>query len=257
MTLPLLGPSRSRSPSGRRAPVGAAALGALGLGGLALVALSASLDAWVAAAVADLPVEVKRLADNVSDLGRSGYMFALSVAAVLAGLALQRLDRGRTATEAAAALRERGGYVLAVLTVSGLLAQVVKHLVGRARPHLLAAFGPYHFDLLSLKASLASFPSGHATTVFAMAVALAPFTPRAGRALLLAAAVCVAAARVAIDAHYVSDVVAGGVLGALSALALARLFASWSVAFDRDAAAVRLRHGGAVTRFIRDGGVPR
>ena len=62
------------------------------------------------------------------------------------------------------ALRERALYVFGVLATSGILAQVVKHLVGRARPRMMSTFGPYHFDLLSMGADFASFPSGHAAS---------------------------------------------------------------------------------------------
>ena len=71
-------------------------------------------------------------------------------------------------------------YFLAVQAVSGIVSQVVKHLVGRARPRLIEIAGPFHFDLFSLKAVLASFPSGHTTTVFAACGALSLLSPRLG-----------------------------------------------------------------------------
>lgn len=252
MTLPLLGPS---PPASRAGWVAGGTVVAIGCAALAV--LSVFFDARVAGAVALLPPGAKRAAGLVSDLGQSGYMFATAILVLLLGLALGRVGRGPLAAVAAAALRERALYVLAVLAVSGLLAQLVKHLIGRARPRLMAVFGPYHFDLLSLKASLASFPSGHAATVFAMAVALGALLPWVWRVPLFAVAAGVGVSRVVVDAHFVSDVVAGGALGILSALAVARAFATWSTAFDREDGALRLRHAGAVARLVRAGPGPR
>ncbi len=216
----------------------------------ALAGLSVAFDARIAAAVAHLPPWAVTMARLVSDLGRSTYMFALAALAVAGAVAAQSFTRRSETRRLLIAVRERGFYMLGVLAVSGILAQLIKHLVGRARPHLMPALGPYHFDLLSMKASLASFPSGHATTVCAVAAALGLLAPR-GRIALFAAAGLVAALRIAVDAHYFSDVVAGGTLGVSSALSVARVCAGWSFAFERDAAAIRLKDAGIVLRRLR------
>jgi undecaprenyl-diphosphatase len=66
-----------------------------------------------------------------------------------------------------------------------------------------------------------SFPSGHTITAFAVAVALAEFYPEMLPGLFFCAA-SVAASRVVLGMHFLSDVVAGAALGAtLGALATA------------------------------------
>lgn len=112
-------------------------------------------------------------------------------------------------------LRERTvwafAFVVAAVGGEELITSVVKSLVDRARPTLnpaAASLGP-------------SFPSGHSATAAAFyaaaALLLGRSSPRARRALLagLAAgiAVAVAASRVLLDDHWVSDVVAGLALG--------------------------------------------
>jgi undecaprenyl-diphosphatase len=70
-----------------------------------------------------------------------------------------------------------------------------------------------------------SFPSGHAATSFAIATLLALAFPAAA-APLLAMAGAIAASRVALGLHYVSDVLAGAMLGiATGALGYALLLA--------------------------------
>ena len=168
------------------------------------------------------------------------------------GLALAivavRQRGGRFGTDRSLALLgERAAFVFATVALSGLLAQLVKHVVGRARPKLVDTTGAFHVDLFSIKASLASFPSGHTASAFGLALALGMMERRFAAVLLLLA-VGVAAARVALGAHYPSDVVAGAALGAGVTLALAVQFARRGIAFERSAgrAGVALKGDGAV-----------
>jgi membrane-associated phospholipid phosphatase len=95
--------------------------------------------------------------------------------------------------------------------LSSLVSTVVKALVDRPRP----TFDP----LVDLPAS-ASFPSGHATTAFAAAVACAVLIPRL-KWPALTLATLVAVSRVYLGVHYVFDVVAGALLGTAVGLAVA------------------------------------
>ncbi len=105
---------------------------------------------------------------------------------------------------------------------------------------MLEGVGAFHFDPVSWKNALASFPSGHSTTVFAAAVALGFIFPRA-RAAWLVAAVVIAASRVLVGAHYPSDVVAGAALGACVAYLLAWVFARRSICFDATSPTLRIK----------------
>lgn len=94
-----------------------------------------------------------------------------------------------------------------------LLAEAIKLAVPRHRPDLHGLVATPHSH---------SFPSGHAATSFACATALAVCVPRLRvPAFLLAAAI--AYSRLYVGVHYPLDVVAGAVLGVVSATALLRL----------------------------------
>ena len=69
-----------------------------------------------------------------------------------------------------------------------------------------------------------SFPSGpHAITAFSVAISVGLFYPQLLGALL-AAAVLIAASRIILGMHFLSDVLAGGVLGTLLGFAAFRCF---------------------------------
>ncbi len=127
---------------------------------------------------------------------------------VLAGLAHDLVRRRRLPGTALASG--------AALGVASFVTDLVKQAVDRARPPLsdaaVQAVGPLP--------SSPSFPSGHAATAFAAAVALAVLVPRL-RVPALALATVVAVSRVYLGVHFWLDVLAGAALGALIGLAVA------------------------------------
>ena len=116
----------------------------------------------------------------------------------------------------------RGFLGGAAVAAAGLLDQVLKNLLCRARPSAADA-GVFFREVPCVPApyALASFPSGHATTVFALAAILSLWYPRWTVAWLALAAV-VGWSRIALGPHFPSDVVAGAVLGVAVALVFFR-----------------------------------
>ena len=188
--------------------------------------------------------------ERITQLGTSGYIFALSGLLVVTSLLLQRRGHGRRRDVALAHLGGRAFFVLAVNAVAGILSQVLKHLFGRARPKLIDMVGPFHFDFMPWDATFASFPSGHSITAFCTAVALGYFMPRL-RWPLLFVALLVAMSRVIIGAHYPSDVLAGAAIGVGTALLMRRAFARRGIVFRETARGVEPRAFGRLWRDLR------
>ncbi|MGI5428149.1 phosphatase PAP2 family protein [Streptomyces sp. CA-179760] len=140
-----------------------------------------------------------RVACAARALSWAGEHAALWLAAGLAGAAV---DRGR-----------RGAWLRGTALTAGahLVSMGVKRVVRRPRPA--------HVEPLVRTAGRHSFPSSHAASATAAAVAFGALGARAVPPL--AAAVCVS--RLVAGVHYPSDVAAGAALGALTA----RLGARW------------------------------
>jgi lipid A 4'-phosphatase len=111
-------------------------------------------------------------------------------------------------------------FLFATIAVSGVAVDILKILIGRARPKLLFLDGTYDFTWFGWHADHWSFPSGHAATAAALMTALWCLWPRP-LWLYVAGAALVAIARVATGQHYLSDVIAGDVIGVLTTRALA------------------------------------
>ena len=210
-----------------------------------IVVVAIQADAFAARAVVGWPTEVKAVFGQITYLGLSGYMFTLCGLVLLLAILARGRERGAGFDRACLFLAERAGFLIAVLAVSGLASQVIKHLFGRARPSLIDMVGPFHFDLMAVKSTYASMPSGHSVSAFAMAVAIGWMAPRL-RWPLLFLALLIATSRVVISAHYPSDVIAGAALGVACAIVLRRAFALRGLAFRWTPAGPRLRGAGRV-----------
>jgi membrane-associated phospholipid phosphatase len=122
--------------------------------------------------------------------------------------------------------------VLSTIGLSGLMVNVLKYGIGRARPIYFNDLGDLSLHPFALDARFASFPSGHATTmgaVFGIALLLSPERKH----IALAVTLWIASTRIFVDAHYPSDTVAGFGLGCAFAVACAVVFARLGFIFRR------------------------
>lgn len=121
-------------------------------------------------------------------------------------------------------LMEAGWQSLVAHGAAALLVTVLKHVVGRPRPKFNHAGG---FQLWpSLDNGFDSFPSGHAAASFAVAAVLARRYPSAGW-LWYGAAVFVACSRILRGSHFVTDVMAGAILGLVAGWIISRPLEQW------------------------------
>lgn len=212
-----------------------------------------AVDKPLALAVRGLDPSIMRLAGQISQTGDSKWSLVPIGVAVLVMLVVRSAKVGRTWRASCDWLVQALSFVFAAVAGSGLLVDVIKVLIGRARPRMLAE-GFYGFSPPGLDSSFQSFPSGHSNTLFALAVALGLLAPR-WRGWLLVLAGAFALCRVGANAHYLSDVVAGGVLGVATTLWLRDWFGArgwvfvpaphggWRIAAPGRLLIVRLKRG--------------
>jgi membrane-associated phospholipid phosphatase len=199
----------------------------------ALIAIAAAMifaDADVAEAVKQMPRWIIEVFDVLTDFGRSGWFLlplggVLIAIAALASPVLAPIER-----RVLAAIAVRAGFLFVAIAAPSLFVTLIKRMIGRARPYVVAHADPFLYVPFAWRADHASMPSGHAATAFAAAVAVGILWPRL-RAPMLAYALVIAVSRVVLDAHYVSDVIAGAIVGALGAIMIRDWFASRRLGF--------------------------
>lgn len=104
--------------------------------------------------------------------------------------------------------------LFAAVAASGIVANVIKVIISRARPPLLINDGIATFNFLAFRFDYLwnSFPSGHATTGIAIAVAGSAVFPKL-RVVMWSAGLAIAFGRLIYNVHYLSDVIGGIVIG--------------------------------------------
>ncbi len=197
---------------------------------LVIAAAMVFVDGPIAQAARRAPTWAVILYDFLTDFGRSGWFLwptgaALAALAALASPALAPVHR-----LVLAAVAVRAGFLFAAIAAPSLFVTAVKRVIGRARPFVGELADPFNYAPFIWRADYASMPSGHATTAFAAAIAVGALWPRLRTPMLIYALV-IAVSRVVLDAHYVSDVIAGAIAGSIGALIVRDWFAARRLGF--------------------------
>ncbi|ADZ70426.1 PAP2 superfamily protein [Polymorphum gilvum SL003B-26A1] len=167
----------------------------------------------------------------LTDLGKAHWILWSTGLFCLACLAFADIDRLTWRVRMGLSMAwTYAAFVFFSVASTGILAILFKWTLGRARPKLYETVGPVEFDLFAFHGSYTSFPSGHSTTVAALATALALIFP-SWRWLIIVAAFWIAFSRIMVGAHYPSDVIAGTLLGATVTLFCARWMARRRLGF--------------------------
>lgn len=213
-----LGRVLSRPPPGLRRFAG---LGAVTAAAIALAV--AYLDLPLAIAFHDDNPTVQHVFRIITTFGIStGWLVAAAGLALICALAARRQgDPARARRLAQAAWR--AGFVFLAVAGAGLAGDILKPLFGRARPKLWFSEHIFGFTWHGGAAAYWSFPSGHTITIVALAAALSLIHPR-GLPYYSAAAALVAASRIVLTEHYLSDVLGGTFIALAVVWAVAAAF---------------------------------
>jgi undecaprenyl-diphosphatase len=140
----------------------------------------------------------------ITHLGSAGGTIAIVMATALAGF----ITKDPSTTKAGI------GAALSLFLCSSVI-QVLKKKVNRPRPQFLVE-GLKAFDVPICPYS---FPSGHTGAALAISLTIYSYLPAFGT-VLIALSILIGFSRVYLGVHFVSDVLAGGLIGGLISLIL-------------------------------------
>ena len=175
-------------------------------------------------AVAEQAAEVRhhpvtRALGHLSDVADQPPMLTLG-ALVLAGGLITGQRR----------IAEAGGRLLASVALATAIKTVVKRVVVRTRPHVLADGGRYETGWLgATDGPHSSFPSGHTADAVAAARAVVRVYPEA-RLPLYGAAAAIGTIQIPRCAHYPSDITAGALVGLAAEAIVDQVWSRWGEA---------------------------
>ncbi|MBA4036815.1 MAG: phosphoesterase [Bradyrhizobium sp.] len=252
---------RSRSHSRRAEAARRAARHVLWLSaglGATVIVLMYVLDAWEIAQMPKRGTPSLWWVRILTDFGKDEYVLlalgAVLIAVAFAAPALHGIQRSLLL-----GLGTRLQFLFLSVALSALVTDVIKWCVGRGRPFVGGEANPFNFSHFAGTPAFASFPSGHATTAFALAVAVAAVWPKA-RVVMAVYALIIAATRLVLLAHHPSDVVAGALVGIIVAMFVRYWFAARRLGFaiQRDGTIVSLvgPSSGRLKRVARSASAP-
>ncbi|WP_223479278.1 phosphatase PAP2 family protein [Oricola indica] len=168
---------------------------------------------------------------GITDVAKSGvYIVSAVIVVAIIGMLNWRDIRHATRRSLMTAYGQ-AAFILVSVAGPGILVNVIKQFVGRARPRIADEVGVYALAPFEFDHVYQGFPSGHAATAGSLAMILMLWHPRArwpafGLLFLLACA------RIPAGAHYPSDVIAGFSFAAILTLVLARWLARRRAVFQ-------------------------
>jgi membrane-associated phospholipid phosphatase len=208
--------------------------------GAAIIVLMYAIDAWEIAQMPKRGTPSLWWVRILTDFGKDEYVLAvlagLLVAVAIVSPALRGIQRSLLV-----GLGTRLQFIFCAVAVPTLVTEVLKYSVGRGRPFVGGEANAFHFSHFAGNPAYYSFPSGHATTAFALAFAVSVVWPQA-RVAMAVYAIVIAATRLVLVAHHPSDVVAGALVGIVGAMFVRYWFAARRLGFaiQRDGSIVSL-----------------
>lgn len=175
----------------------------------------------------------------ITDAGLSAWYLWPSALIFLAGIVAWKIKRF---PERFSLLWRAGTLMFFAVGGAGIFVNILKPIFARARPKLwedhITGFFHYGEVLSGQLSKYNSFPSGHAATALAAATVIAmllPLKKKFSRIAVFVVAGVIAASRVMVGAHHVSDTIVGAVIGIWAAVItknyLAR--AEWAAAISK------------------------
>ena len=197
--------------------------------GAAIIVLMYAIDAWEIAQMPKRGTPSLWWIRILTDFGKDEYVLAvlagLLVAVAIVSPALRGIQRSLLV-----GLGTRLQFIFCAVAVPTLVTEVLKYSVGRGRPFVGGEANAFHFSHFAGNPAYYSFPSGHATTAFALAFAVSVVWPKA-RVAMAVYAIVIAATRLVLVAHHPSDVVAGALVGIVGAMFVRYWFAARRLGF--------------------------
>jgi membrane-associated phospholipid phosphatase len=208
--------------------------------GAAIIVLMYAIDAWEIAQMPKRGTPSLWWVRILTDFGKDEYVLAvlagLLIAVAIVSPALRGIQRSLLL-----GLGTRLQFIFCAVALSSLITEVLKYSIGRGRPFVGGEANAFHFSHFAGNPAYYSFPSGHATTAFALALAVSAVWPQA-RAAMAVYALIIAATRLVLLAHHPSDVVAGAMVGIVGTMFVRYWFAARRLGFaiQRDGSIVSL-----------------
>jgi membrane-associated phospholipid phosphatase len=228
---------------------------------VSLFLIALLFDAPISNTLRNWPAHERAFFAFVTGFGKSDWILFPTLVAMIASAAVLRAPLTYSWHWAARALGGISAYIFVSVGLAGLVTVVLKRLIGRGRPMYLEENGTLYFEPFDIiDWTLHSFPSGHSTTALAFTVVLLTLTNGRLGKTIIAFGLAIGLSRIVVGDHYLSDVIAGCLLGLLVALFVRDFFATkgWGMRIENGAIHFRMFAGfRPLWRWLKRGHIPK
>ena len=191
-------------------------------------------DVFVSYTLQELPAMWRAPFEFVTGFGLAEWALIPCLVALVLSFGGSFLAPAGLWRRASVQLLQLSSFIFLAIGATGLLTNLLKRLIGRARPLEFAHTGVFNFHAVFNEWNFQSFPSGHTTTAMATAFVVGFVAPRFFKLTLLIA-LTTGISRVVIGMHYPTDIIAGFVIGTLGAYLVRNIYAHHDVLFFENA----------------------
>ena len=142
---------------------------------------------------------------KITELGNSLWFFLISFLTYMFCFLFEKINKKKLFISK---LKTISLFLFISVFITGALTQIIKHLVGRPRPNYVNEENYLGINFFNFDSAFHSFPSGHTSTIFTVALVLSCVTPKI-KYFYLFFAFLVGLSRFIVGAHYFSDIIAG------------------------------------------------
>lgn len=199
--------------------------------GLALIpVMMMTIDGPISAMMRHIDDHTWAIINRFAQSGNSKYSLVPLAIAIAVLMLLYFADSSTLRTRLYAWFAGVCSFIFAAIAYSGIVINLIKMTIGRVRPNAAESLAWPEFHPFTVNAHFHSFPSGHANTLFAIALAVGFLVPPLRRYLLVLAA-GLAFCRVLQFRHFSSDTLGGALLAVATTFWLRDVFARGRVVF--------------------------
>ena len=170
-------------------------------------------------------IYLKKFFINITEIGDSLWFFIISI---LGFLITYFLSKSKIKNKFIQNSKIFFIFLFTATLLTGALTQLIKHIIGRPRPNYSSENSFFGFEFFSFESSLHSFPSGHTSTIFIVALALSMLTPKI-KIYYIFFALIVGFSRVIVGAHFLTDVIGGIVIAFVGIKLTSLIFKNFTI----------------------------
>ncbi len=176
--------------------------------------LALAIDRRLAHLIYDhISARTHKALDSITHYAKAAHWLAAAILALIVAAGMRKFQM---LPDEATLLVNYSLAFIASLTMGSAILHVIKLVLGRRRPRDDMEMGLYGFQPLAFNLDYNSFPSGHALTIFCVAVIFTCVWPDWWPAWF-GVATLLASTRALLTAHFISDVLIGAGIGLIAA----------------------------------------